>query len=37
VGWINLIWDRDKYCGVVNVVMNFGFRKMWEFVDWVRN
>jgi hypothetical protein len=27
--WIKLAWDRDRWRALANVVMNFGFHKMW--------
>jgi hypothetical protein len=28
MNWINLAYDRDRWRGLVNTVMNFGFHKI---------
>jgi len=35
--WIYLVKDKNRCPGIVIAVMNFGFHKRGEFLDWLRN
>jgi hypothetical protein len=36
VDWIELAQDRDSLSAFVTTVMNLGFHKCAEFIDWLR-
>jgi hypothetical protein len=36
IDWISLAQDRDRWRTFMNTLMNLGFHKVREYLDWLR-